>query len=137
MAQVEAIRVEGLGPLVRDLGRMRKELRKGLQDELKDAAEVVAERARSIAEEKGLRVSGDHVAGIRTFAKTAVVGVRAGATHRGFAYGKRLEYEGRGGGSYGPRASLLPALEQTRDQVVRRVDGVLGRVEDIFERGAR
>ena len=140
MAQVEAIRVEGLGRLVRDFGRMQKELRTGLQDELKEAAEIVAVEARAIAAAKGLRVSGDHIAGIRTFAKSSVVGVRAGATHRGFAYSKRLEYEGRSGGllrgrgSYGPRASLMPALEQTRPEVHDRVDRVLDRIEDIFER---
>lgn len=126
------IRVTGLRALDRALGRADKGLRRNLRDELKRVAETVAQDARSIAQSKGLRVSGDLIAGIKPYALTGRAGVRSNAVHGGYPYPRRLEYEHRGGGPYGPRASLTPAVEQNQAEIARGIERVLGHLEQDF-----
>lgn len=155
----EAIRVEGLAGLVRDFGRMGKTLRTELQDELRAAAELVAEEARDEAERKGLRDTGRLIDSIGTRVGRSIAYVRATATSkhrtqdrvrvrsaagarggsrtaaagtstvRDFAYPKLYEY--RDGGR---RAFLAPALATRRAEVERRVERILDKVENQFER---
>lgn len=112
----------------RALGRADKGLRKHLRSEMKDVANIVAAEGRAIAESKGLRQSGDLIKGIRPFATSRGAGVRSSARHGGYPYPKRLEFQGRGGGKYGPRASLLPALEAKKGEVAHKAEQVLDRV---------
>jgi hypothetical protein len=135
MANQFAIRVRGLKELDRAFGRVNKGLRKGLRDTLKDAANDVAIEARSIAGSKQLRQSGDLIDGIRPVRIMGGAAVRSNAIHRGFEYPRRLEFEGRGGGSYGPRATLLPAVIAKRDETSARVRRLLDDVAKTFEAG--
>lgn len=154
----EAIRVQGLSGLVRDFGRMSKTMRKGLQDELREAAEIVAAEARAEAERQGLRDTGALIRSIGTRISRSVAFVRATATSkhrtedrvrvrslpggrggsrtqaagtstvRDFPYPKLYEY--RDGGR---RAFLAPALATKRQEVERAVERILDRVENQFE----
>lgn len=119
------VRFDGLRELDRALGKADKDLRAVLRADLKDAAQVVATRAIDIAEEKGLVRSGDMVRRIAPFALVRGAGVRSSSRHRGYAYPRRLEFEGRDGDEYGPRASLLPALDQERDAVYEKAEALL------------
>lgn len=128
-----AVRFKGLKELDRALGKADKELRSGLRTTLREIADTVAVEARSIAESKGLRESGDLIRGIKPFALMGRAGVRSGAVHRGFAYPNRLEFEGRKGNSWGPRASLYPALERKQDDVNLKAERLLDRIADDLE----
>src|SRR5688500_7109005 len=105
------VHITGLRDLDRALGKADKTLRAELRSRLKDIADIVAVEAREIASDVTSRDTGDLVRGIRPFALSGRAGVRSNAVHRGFEYPKRLEYEGRAGGVYGPRASLNPAAD--------------------------
>lgn len=129
------MRVEGLRELDRALGKADKNLRKNLRDHLRDVAGNVATKAREVASSKGLRESGDLIGGIRPYALTGRAGVRSGAAHRGFAYPSRLEYENRGGGPWGPRASLNPAVQASKGDIERGIERVLDQIEDDFGQG--
>lgn len=61
--------------------------------------------------------------------------MRSGAVHGGYAYPGRLEYEGRGGGKAGPRASLNPAVDAKQDDILRATERLLDDVADDFGRG--
>lgn len=132
MAHPFRLNVRGLQELDRAFGRVDKRLRRGLRDTLRDAAQDVALEARSIAESKGLRESGDMIRGIRPFALAGRAGVRSEAVHRGFAYPRRLEFADRGGATYGPRASLLPAVKLKRGETERRVSRLVDDLVDTF-----
>ena len=132
MAAPATFRIKGLRQLDRALGKADKNLRKNLRGELKEIAEVVARRARGIAEAKGLRDTGDLIRGIKPYALTGRAGVRSNAVHRGFAYPARLEFEGRGAGGWGPRATLNPAVDQTRHEIERGIEQLLDRMETDF-----
>jgi hypothetical protein len=132
MADKIIVRFEGLAALDRALKRCDLNLRAGLRAELIDAADVVAQEAQSIASSKGLRQSGDLIRKIRAFAGVGRAGVRSTAVHRGFAYPRRLEFEGRGGSTYGPRATLLPALEAKTDEVEAKAEGLLDKFANDF-----
>jgi hypothetical protein len=129
------IRLRGLKEFDRALGKADKNLRKNLRDGLRDVAEEVAAKARGIAQSKGLRESGDLISKIRPFALTGRAGVRSGASHRGFAYPNRLEYEGRAGSSSGPRASLNPAVNASGGEIERGIERVLDNIGKDFEGG--
>lgn len=127
------VRFRGLRELDRALGKADRTLRSGLRARLREAGQVVAVKARQIAESKGLRDSGDLIRSIRPFAVTGRAGVRASATHHGYAYPMRLEFEARAGGTYGPRAFLNPAVEAKEHEIVEGMSRFLDVVADDFE----
>lgn len=118
--------IEGLAQLRRVLRTMDKTLVKDLQRRLREAAEPVAEEARTIA--RGFSKSGRNVRGIKTFARGNIAGVAASATDRrtGYRYPRRLEYER----SSRARPFLLPALERRADEVQENVARVLDDLSD-------
>jgi hypothetical protein len=122
---VEAVKVSGLNELRRDFRRVEKGLAGALRTELKELAGEVATAAQAIALAKGLRKSGDHVKGIRPGVRGTTAVVRAIATHRGFNYPRRLEFE-----SGGKRAVLQPALQAKRAEVEERVERLVDRTLD-------
>ena len=122
-------RIRGLKQLDRALGKADKNLRTKLRGKLRDIASGVATEARQIAESKGLRDSGDLIRGIKPYALTGRAGVRSGAVHRGYNYPRRLEFESRGGDLYGPRASLYPAYDAQRGEVMRATEGLLDGIQ--------
>lgn len=124
--------VTGLKELDRALGKADKNLRTDLRDRLRDVADTVASEARNVARSKGLRDSGDLIAGIKPYVVSGGAGVRSSAVHRGFAYPNRLEFENRFGGVYGPRASLFPAIERSQKDIERDLEQVLEHLEDDF-----
>lgn len=128
MAQDIVARFSGLRELDRALGVASKDLRAVLRQDLKEVAEVVAEEARRIAEEKGLVRSGDMIRKIQPFAYTGRAGVRSSSIHRGYRYPRRLEFEGRGSDSYGPKASLLPALDEKQEDLFIAAEALLDRL---------
>lgn len=141
------VRVEGIRELVQAFGRIDRGLRGELQSELRELADSVARRAQAIAEQKGLRKSGDLIRTIRPAVRGTVALVRAGATHRGFNYPRRLEYEGGRRASSDPtwfrapgsRSFLAPALDDKTEDVVAGVEDLLDRLagEAGFGRGGR
>lgn len=135
MAGVNSIRVQfqGLAALDRALGKADKNLRTGLRAELREDAQVVADEAKRIAEQKGLHRSGDLIRLIRPFALTGRAGVRSSAIHRSFPYPRRLEFENRGTAKYGPDATLLPALDAKEDELAARSELLLERFAADFE----
>jgi hypothetical protein len=124
------IRFEGLREFDRTLSRADKGLHKHLRTALKDIAELVASEARGIASSKNLRDSGDLISGIKPFAAAGRAGVRSSARHRGYPYPRRLEFQGRGGSTFGPRASVIPAVDAKADQAIKRADSLLDRLMD-------
>ncbi len=131
---VDGVRLKGLKELDRALGRVNKDLRSDLRGRMKEAAQIVANEGRAIAQAKGLRVSGDLIRGIKPFALTGRAGVRSSARHGGYAYPSRLEYEGRGASRYGPRASLIPAFERKEAQIIEAAEDLLGDIERDWRR---
>ncbi len=121
------VRVEGLKETVAALNRLDGDVRKTVRGELRQIGQLVADEARSIA--GGFRQTGDTARGVKVSVRGTVVAVRSTATHRGFNYPKRLEFE------QGPRARLhlLPALDRKRDEVVDRVGQVVDRALDTFD----
>lgn len=119
------VQTRGLREFRRDLGRADKTLRKEVDAELKTAAAVVTVEAKSIAEGKSLRESGDLIRSIKPFVRGGTVGVAASARHGGYPYPGRLEYEGRAGGKTGPRAFLNPAVDRKEKQIVNQMEMVL------------
>jgi hypothetical protein len=85
-----------------------KTLRKVLRDRLRDAAGIVVAESKAIAEQNTCAESGDMIASIRPFAagasgrRSGSAGVQVTAVHGGYAYPRRLEYEGRAGGGVWP-----------------------------------
>lgn len=126
------ISLQGIAALDRALGKADKNLRSGLRDDLKEVAGVVAAEAQSIAEQKGLRRSGDLIRKITPFAFVGRAGVRSTSIHRGYAYPRRLEFEGRGSNTYGPNASLLPALDAKGDELFDLASRLLDKFADDF-----
>lgn len=129
------VEVHGHKELMRALKRTQADLHKDIRAlELEIARDVVA-GAREIVISKDLVDSGDLLNGIRPFATQKGVGIRSGATHGGYAYPKRLEYEGRRGGKYGPRATLNPAVDRKEPEINRGIERVLDHLEKNWERG--
>lgn len=126
-----AVNVNGLDELVRAFRKMDRETARAVQRRLREAADVVAEEAKSVAEAQGLHRTGRLVRSIRPFYSGTTAGVRAGATNRGYPYPARYEYGGRGTGEgVGPRAFLAPALERKRDEVEQRLEQMIDDVAD-------
>jgi len=128
------VRFRGLKEMDRALGKADRELRKDLRGRLRAVALIVATGARAKAQEKGLRRSGDLIRGIRPYALMGKAGVRSGAMHGGYNYPARLEYEGGNRGP-GPRATLTPAHEENKDEVVRELERLLDDFADDFHKG--
>lgn len=124
------LRFKGLKELDKALGKADKKLRKELRNRFKGVAGVVATEARSVAESKGLRKSGDLIRGIRPFSTGARTGVRSSATHAGYNYPQRLEYD-----EGGLRATLGPALEAKGDEVFQAAEGLIDDIADEFNLG--
>lgn len=128
----ETIQVEGLAGLQRALKRAEGELDADLAAELKDAGKIVEDEAHQLIREQRL-VGGPRSTGrLDRLTRTAVrsrgvVLVRSGATRQGFSYPRLLEFA-RG------RAFLNPALEHKRSAVIARVERMLDRLADKFNR---
>lgn len=127
-------RLEGFKPFQRALRRADRQLAAGLQRELKEVAGRAATSARQRAGER--RRSGDEVRGIKPFSRQGAAGVVSSAKHRGFAYPRRLEFEGRDGGRFGPRAVVIPAVEEQAPELERDALGLVERFAREVE-GAR
>jgi phage gpG-like protein len=134
MPGLATIQVEGISELNRAFGRLDKRLQRELQAEMRAIAAVVAERAKQIAEEKGLRRSGRLVESIKPGARRGGAVVRETAvrtTGKGapYKYPGIYEFGGRAGlGQVGPRAFLKPAVDDTREETVRGVELLLDRL---------
>lgn len=121
------IRVEGLRETTAALGRLDPELRKGMRKELRGIGRLVSDEARSIA--GGFAQTGDTRRGVKPTVRGTTAIVRSTASHRGFNYPRRLEFETGGRG----RPHLAPALDRKRGQVVERIEELVDRVIDSFE----
>ena len=133
--QIADVGIRGLRGLDRALGKADKTLRADLRTRLKEVADIVAVRARNLAEEKGLHQSGDLIKGIQPYALTGRAGVRSGAMHRGYNYPRRLEYEHGGGRDPGPRATLNPAFEQMKPVILMEAERILDKLAQDFTTG--
>lgn len=112
----ETVRVKGLRELDRALRKMDKELSRELRSTLKEAAEIVAVDARSRFE----RISPSSAASMRARAKAKGATVEQA---KGRTTGKRPDY-----GALQMRTALLPALEAKQEQVIEKVDDLIGRL---------
>ena len=110
MAETFEIKTEGIGPLLRALNKVDKDLRTKFRVALIGVAQLVAVEARNIASSKGLIDTGDLVASIRPGARGGYAFVADTARHGGYNYPARLEYERK----YGDRSFLGPAVERRR-----------------------
>jgi hypothetical protein len=128
------VEVKGLKELDKALGRADKELRKELRGKLKNVADVVAQEARSIAAQKTKKRTGALVRGIKPFSLSGKAGVRSSAVHGGFPYPKRLEFEGRRGAKFGPRASLNPAVDRNEDRLYKATEQALNEMAQEFSK---
>ena len=128
----ETIRIEGLRPLVRTFRKLESDVGHQIRDELKAAAGIVADEARSIATREGLVESGQLVAKIAPGVRGSTAVVRDSATRKigkgaPYPYPRLFEY-------VLDRPFLGPALDAKRDDVIDRIDAFLDRLgtEDGF-----
>jgi hypothetical protein len=128
-------RIRGLRELDRALRRADKDLHDRLRTRLRAIATEVAAEARAIAGRKGLRKSGDLIAGIKPFVRAGSAGVRSTAVHDGYDYPRRLEYEARGAQPFGPRATLGPAAADPHNNAIEMAERLLDDLADDLERG--
>lgn len=112
-----AVRVKGLKELHRDFRRMSKELSKDLDRELREAANIVAQDARARFDTYSPRSASGFRGRTKGFGR-AIVEQR----HRRTT-GKRPDY-----GALQMRRALLPARASKHDEVVDRIDRMLGRL---------
>ena len=138
-----AVRVEGLDELVRAFGRLDRGLRRELQKHLRVIGKIVADDAKAVASEKGLRGgAGDPHEGLlirsirpRVRGGSAFVADTAVTTSpkypAGYPYPKRIEFAGGGA-----RAFLAPALDRSRERVVSELERLVDWVESDFGGGA-
>jgi hypothetical protein len=111
--QLIGLEIQGLRELQRALKRADRDLLTGVRRQLKGVAAITATEARALAAAHTSRGTGDLIRGIKPFITAGGAGVRSGATHRGFGYPMRLEFE------RGSRfASLYPAYRQTLPAVI-------------------
>jgi hypothetical protein len=110
------VRVKGQKELVRALGKIDKNLKREVQQGLSEAATVVASDARS----RFANVDVGSAAGFRPRVRgaSAFVGQRKRRTT-----GKRGDY-----GALQMRRALIPALESKQEEVVGKLDRMLGRL---------
>jgi hypothetical protein len=113
--------VRGMKELTRDLRAVDRGLARELQNDLKAAVRPTITAAKALApvDTGALRNS------IRPIATQKQIAIRANKRRKGFLYPAVYEYGKRGGGEFGPRAFLNPALNRTEDEVVKSVAGAL------------
>jgi hypothetical protein len=121
MAQTFEIKTEGVGQLLRALNKVDKDLRTKIRIALVGVAGLVAVEAKQIAEQKGLRQSGDLISHIRPGFRSGYAYVADTARHGGYNYPGRIEFEKK----YGDRSFLAPALERKKPEVYAGVEAVL------------
>lgn len=133
----EQIKIEGLKSLQKDLKQAEKDLASELRKTLKGAATTVAEKAKEIAESKGLRDSGDLIASIKGALQGGAGVVKVTADRNGFAYPSVYEYGRRSAWqSTGVRTFLEPALVAKREQIERDVLQDVDRIiDELAKRG--
>lgn len=117
MAQ-QTVRVSGLRQLNRAFREVDKALAKELRDELRDAAGIVAEDARS----RFQSISPSSAAGFKPRARAAGAFVEQSKRR---TTGKRPDF-----GALQMTRALLPALEAKEGEVIDRVEQMLDRVGD-------
>jgi hypothetical protein len=110
------VRVKGLRELDRALRKMDKELSREMRSTLKEAAEIVAVDARARFSD----ISPASASSMRARAKAKGATVEQS---KGRTTGKRPDY-----GALQMRRALLPALEAKQEQVVEKVDDLIGRL---------
>jgi hypothetical protein len=113
-----SVKVRGLDRLVRDFGKMNRELQRELRDEIKDVADIVSRHAKRIAEMKGVRKSGKLISGYSPTVRGSTAIVRNRRVRRGFPYPTVVEFRRRRGREFGPQASLYPAIDEKQDEVI-------------------
>lgn len=124
------VQIEGLREFRAALRAIDPQLARGLQEGLKDAAQIVAYETRRRAPRGP---SGRTVSTTRAFASGTSAGVRTTARRvspkypGGYPYPRRLEFE-----KGGARAFMRPALEAKRAEVVRRIGYVLDDVGETW-----
>lgn len=130
MAEV-TVRARGLAQFQRDLRAADRDARKRVDARLAEEAGKVVAEAKSIVIAKGLVKTGALLGGIKPFVRIGIVGVASTARNKGYPYPRRLEYEHREPGGYGPRASLNPAVDRKTNEIVNSLDDVIG---DLYEK---
>lgn len=116
------VEIKGLKELQRDLRRADAGLPKALREGFKDVGKMVAKEAQSIAEGKGLVLTGRLVRSIRPSVRGMTAVIRATAQQRGFNYPARYEFGDR------KRPFLVPAVSRKEGQVVTDLEEVVNRV---------
>lgn len=113
------VRVKGLRELQRDFKKLDKSLAKEVQGELREAGDIVKNEAKSLLSsvEPG---SPRSVSGLKTVVRQKNVAVQQS---RRRTTGKRPDWA-----RYQAVKVLKPALEEKSDQVVDRLDKMLGRL---------
>lgn len=112
------VAVQGLAQLQRDLYKVNTDARREVREGLREVGQIVADQAKVLASSRMHTRTGDLVRKIVPTVRAQGVYVQAKATHRGFAYPGKFEF----GGSNTRRAFLLPALEQKRPEVDRKME---------------
>jgi hypothetical protein len=122
--QLVGLEIQGLRELQRALKRADRDLLTGVRRQLKGVAAITATEARALAGARTTRGTGDLIRGIKPFITAGGAGVRSGATHRGFGYPQRLEFE------EGSRfASLYPAYRHTLPAVIAAGERAMAEIE--------
>lgn len=128
-----AIRVDGLRELQRAFAAADKVVAKDLRDSLREAAEPVRSDAERLAASEITNINeGDPWQGMRIGVTRTTVYVaprRRGVKARGDQARRRPNLAG-----LLMDEALQPALDSNRNEIERRVDGVLERMEDVWER---
>lgn len=112
----QAVRVRGLRELQRDFKKMSGGLSGEVDDTLKEAAEIVAQEARSRFSHISSRSAQGYKPRLKGFGRAYVQQSRRKTT------GKRGDY-----GALQMRKALLPALGAKEKEVVDALDKMLGR----------
>lgn len=117
-----AIIIEGSNELVRAFGRVDKDLKRGLQRELRGAAQIVAGAAREKLSALNPPATGRTITGVRPRLRigSAYVEQRLGKTT-----GKRGDW-----GATQMKRAFLPALSEKTDEVMESVERMLDKAAD-------
>lgn len=115
------VTVRGMRELTRDLRAVDRGIARQLQKDLKEAVDPTVKLAKVLVPKDKLALQKS----IRATASQKQIAIRANKRRKGFLYGAVYEYGGRGGGEYGPRAYLNPALNQTQDKIIGEVARLL------------
>ena len=113
----QAVRIKGLRQLHSALKRYEADLKRELENELRDAGQIVAEQARDRFGSVDARSAAGFRPRLRGFGRV-VVEQRLRRTT-----GMRGDY-----GSLQMRRALLPAVEASQDRIMEHVEGMLDRL---------